>query len=436
MSLLDPSDALRPFWRWARLPRSRIPMAPRDLLATGAALLAPRAAGPSDRRVGAFEEALAAYVGRRHAIVVGSGKAALALAVRTLDLPPGSGVVVPGLLVPEVVAVLLAEQLVPVIVDVDPETFGLNVEQVEAALTPTTRAILPVHLFGSPCAVDALEALAERKGLALLEDAAQAIGATLGGRPVGSFGRVSTLSLGLFKNVNTLSGGVVVTDDDAIARSVRAACSAWPPPDRRELLSIWLQWATFGLVTRPDLFSLVVHPLLTLPERLSPGWSGRVAHRPDPTYSAGTLDMTAHERSFWPFQARLGARALAAVESRTATRRRNAALLDEVLSRRLPTLPRQRAPEGGRSIRLNYVVLLPDRDRLLPELRQRTGFDLATGYVRDIGAIDAFTRYATPRPVAARVEREHVYIPVQHDVPPDLFRERAEHLADELARLR
>ena len=421
-------DAL---WRRARLPRTRIHLDPRAFAETGLGLLNPfEESGAEDAR-SAFEAALAAVAGRRHALAVGSGKAALAVALEALELPPGSEVIVPSLLVPEVVAVILAAGLEPVIVDVDPDTFGPAT--VEEAITPATRAILPVHIFGTPCAVDALEALAAERGLLLLEDAAQAVGATVSGRAVGSFGLVSTVSLGQLKNVSTLLGGAVLTDDDGLAASMRAAAAAWPPLSRRALLRTWSSWAVLGLATRPDLFSLVVHPVLSLPERLAPGWTRRVAHRPEQAYATGRLDLRACKRAFRGPQARLGMRALAAADHNTAVRAANAAILDELLGG-IPGIGIQRAPDGARSIRLNYPLLVPERERRLPALRRQTGIDLSAGYVRDVGALPAYEPFARPRPVARRVEREHVYVPVQHELPPGVFRERAERLAEALSR--
>jgi dTDP-4-amino-4,6-dideoxygalactose transaminase len=424
-------------WLWghARLPRTRIPLAARDWLTAGAGLLGPRARGGAGEAalVAAFETALAARLGRRHAVVVGSGKAALALALDVLDLPPGSGVVLPALLVPEVVAVLLARRLVPVIVDVDERTFGLDPPRVEAVLTPTTRAILPVHVFGTPCAVDGLEALAARHGLVLLEDAAQALGARVAGRPVGSFGPVSTVSLGLLKNVNTLRGGAALTDDDTLAARMRARRAAWPPNERRELLRTWLEWALYAVVTHPGAFTLAVAPLLAAIERVRPGWSERAAAAPDAAYHTATMDLGPYLRGFDGVRARLGAGALGSAESRTAVRAANAAILDaaldEVTGPGGAALVRQRPLPGTRSIRLNYVVLVPDRDRRLPALRRACGLDLAPGYVRDVGAVRAFAPYVRSHTLAGRIEREHVYVPVQHDVPPAVFEERARRLA-------
>ena len=422
-------DAL---WRHARLPRTRIHLDPRAFLETGLGLLTPFEAdgGLEDRST--FEAALAAVAGRRHALAVGSGKAALAVALDALQIPPGSEVVVPSLLVPEVVAVILAAGLEPVIVDVDPDTFGLAPATVEEAITPATRAILPVHIFGTPCAVDELSTLAAERGLLLLEDAAQAVGATVSGRAVGSFGVVSTVSLGQLKNVSTLLGGAVLTDDDDLAGRMRAAAAGWPPLSRKALLQTWSSWAVLGLATRPDVFSILVNPILSLPERLAPGWTKRAAHRPEPSYATGTLDLEACKKAFGGTQARLGMHALAAAGRNTAIRAANAAVLDEVLAE-VPGISTQRAPAGARSIRLNYPLLVPDRDERLAGLRRRSGIDLSDVYVRDVGALPAYEPFSRPRPVAARVEREHVYVPVQHELPPEVFRERAERLARALA---
>jgi perosamine synthetase len=108
----------------------------------------------------------------------------------------------------------------PIFVDVDEETFNIDPALVEAAITPRTKAILPVHLYGYPCDMDAILAIAQRHGLAVIEDAAQAIGADYKGRPVGSFG-TGCFSLYATKNVMSGEGGMITTDDDAFAEHCR-----------------------------------------------------------------------------------------------------------------------------------------------------------------------------------------------------------------------
>lgn len=172
--------------------------------------------------VEAFEREVAAYLGVRHAVGVNSGTDALVIALRALGIGPGDEVVTSPFTffaTPESVSAVGAT---PVFVDVDPETFNLRPDLVARALTPRTRAILPVHLFGHPADLEPLRALARERGLRLVEDVAQAFGATLDGRRLGTFGDAGAFSFFPSKNLGCLGdGGLVATDDDQVADAAR-----------------------------------------------------------------------------------------------------------------------------------------------------------------------------------------------------------------------
>ncbi|PTE12611.1 DegT/DnrJ/EryC1/StrS family aminotransferase [Pseudogemmobacter blasticus] len=159
-----------------------------------------------------LEKALAAHVAPGDAVsLVSSGTMALLLGLALGGLPPGSEVITTPLSFAATAQAIAWNGLVPVFADVDPVTLTLQPEAVEAAITPRTSAILPVHFLGVPCDVDALGAIAERHGLWLLYDAAHAFGLTFQGQPIGSFGDASAFSLHATKILHTGEGGFIVT---------------------------------------------------------------------------------------------------------------------------------------------------------------------------------------------------------------------------------
>ncbi len=177
--------------------------------------------------VARFEQAFAARVGRKHGIAVTNGSAALDAAVAALRLGPGDEVILPTFTIISCAAAIVRAGATPVVVDCDPRTWNLDTTQIEARISPRTRAILPVHLYGLPVDMDPVLALAARHGLAIIEDAAEAIGQTYRGRPCGSFGDLSTFSFYPNKHITTGEGGMIVTDDDHLAarcRSLRNLC--------------------------------------------------------------------------------------------------------------------------------------------------------------------------------------------------------------------
>jgi perosamine synthetase len=174
-----------------------------------------------------FEAKFAARMGRRYGVSVTNGSAALDAAVAALRLGPGDEVILPSHTIISCAQAITRAGADPVPVDCDPETWNMTVEGIAAAITPRTRAIMVVHIFGLPVDMGGVIALAEKHGLQIIEDAAQAQGQDWNGRPCGSFGTISTFSLYANKLVATGEGGMILTDDPDLAarcRSLRNLC--------------------------------------------------------------------------------------------------------------------------------------------------------------------------------------------------------------------
>ncbi|MGI8844885.1 MAG: DegT/DnrJ/EryC1/StrS family aminotransferase [Thermoleophilaceae bacterium] len=168
--------------------------------------------------VQAFEREFADYLGARHCIGVANGTDALAIALRALGVEPGDEVVLPSYTFYATAEATVNAGATPVFCDVDPTTFCVTAETVKAAITPRTKAIIAVHLYGNVAPVPELREL----GLPVLEDAAQAAGAKLGGRRAGALGDAATFSFFPSKNLPCLGdGGAVITDDDEVAKLAR-----------------------------------------------------------------------------------------------------------------------------------------------------------------------------------------------------------------------
>ena len=190
----------------------------------------------SGRFISEFEERWAAYCGRRYGIAVSNGTVSLQLAVACLDLQPGDEVIMPTFTIISCALAVIYNGGVPILVDCDPRTWCIDVSQVEAKITDRTRAIMPVHIYGHPVDMDPILELAQRHGLAMIEDAAEVHGAEyLAGRRTahpawrrcGSFGTLSCFSFYANKLITTGEGGMVLTDDPTLAekaRSMRNLC--------------------------------------------------------------------------------------------------------------------------------------------------------------------------------------------------------------------
>ncbi len=173
-------------------------------------------------RVEEFERQFAEFIGVKHAMAVNSGTSALHLCVRALDLKDGDEVITTPFSFVASSNCLLFERARPVFVDIREDTLNLDEEQIEAKITPKTKAILPVHVFGRPANMTAINALAKKHNLCVLEDSCEAIGATLGGQKVGTFGDCAVFAFYPNKQMTTGEGGMVVTNDDRIAMEVKS----------------------------------------------------------------------------------------------------------------------------------------------------------------------------------------------------------------------
>lgn len=171
--------------------------------------------------VEAFEDEFSRLVGGRHCIAVSSGTSALHLGMLAAGIGPGDEVIVPSFSFAASANAVRLCGATPVFADIEPDGFCLDPAASDAAVTPRTVAAMPVHLYGHPAPMHAFERFAERHGLLLVEDAAQAHGAALDGRPVGAWGRVAAFSFYPTKNMTTGEGGMIATDDDRTARMAR-----------------------------------------------------------------------------------------------------------------------------------------------------------------------------------------------------------------------
>lgn len=174
-----------------------------------------------------FEEQIAARVGRKYGVAVSNGSGALDAAVIALDIGPGDEVIMPSFTIISCISQIIRVGAKPVLVDCDPDTWNMDVSQIEGRITPRTKLIMVVHIYGLPVDIDPVLDIAKRHGLLVLEDAAEMHGQTYKGKPCGSFGDISTFSFYPNKHITTGEGGMIVTNDSRLAedcRSLRNLC--------------------------------------------------------------------------------------------------------------------------------------------------------------------------------------------------------------------
>lgn len=196
----------------------------------------------SGRFIDIFEKQWASYCGMKYGIAVSNGTTALQIAVACLDLEPGDEVIIPSFTIISCALAVIYNGGKPVLVDSDPRTWCMDVEQIESKITSRTRAILPVHIYGHPVDMDPVVKLADKYELVVIEDAAEVHGAEyLSGRDnsdplwkkCGGIGQISTFSFYANKLITTGEGGMVLTNDPAYAEKARSLCNLCFRPERR-----------------------------------------------------------------------------------------------------------------------------------------------------------------------------------------------------------
>jgi len=191
-----------------------------------------------------FEGALAEYVGTRHAVAVNSGTAALHLCLHALGIRGGDEVIVPSFAFIAVANVVRYVDAMPVFADINAETLNLDPRHIQAAITPRTRAIIVVHTFGVPAAMREIQAIADRRGLTVIEDTCEALGAEYDGRSVGSLGAAGVFGFYPNKQITAGEGGAVVTSDTKLAAKVRMLRN-----QGRGESDDWFQHTKIGFIT-------------------------------------------------------------------------------------------------------------------------------------------------------------------------------------------
>ncbi|HXV77654.1 MAG TPA: DegT/DnrJ/EryC1/StrS family aminotransferase [Candidatus Polarisedimenticolaceae bacterium] len=194
-----------------------------------------------------FEERLAAYVGASHAVAVSSGTAALHLIVRALGLGPGDEVLMPSFTFAATANAVLYEGATPVFVDIDPETYNLDPDELARKATRNTRAVMAVDVFGHPAEWAAIEEFGRSRGIPLIDDSCEALGAEYRGVRIGRFGTAAAFAFYPNKQISTGEGGIIVTDDQCLARQARSLRN-----QGRGEMGAWLEHERLGYNYRMD----------------------------------------------------------------------------------------------------------------------------------------------------------------------------------------
>lgn len=386
--------------------RLRLYGTPWNLLAIARDMLTGRFARGGE--VERLESRVAEFVGMPHAVAMPTARASIYAAIKAL-IRPGQAVVLCPYTIVDVVNMVICAGGRPVFADSEPDGYNIDPRAVERLLdsTPDVGAVMVTHFYGELCAVEEIAAMCRARRVPLIEDAAQAFGAKAGGARAGAFGDVGVFSFGLYKNVNSIYGGMAVIRDGEIARRVRAEIADWPVQPMGDFLPKLAKAAIVDALTRPFLFKLFAFRIFRfayLRDFKPIANQLRVDFAPEIKRSLPD----SYKIRMSPAQARAILRQLDVVDARSATRVANAKRYHEGLEG-LP-LVRPKLREDGRSIYTYYCPAVPDRPDFVRHL-QALGRDAAENYHRNCADLEIFADYAADCPNARRMSARLVYLP-------------------------
>lgn len=311
------------------------------------------------------------YTGTRHCYFVNSGTTAFYITLQALRAFSGKRkVVLPAYTAPSLVLPIWKAGLEPALAEVSLDTFNLDVERLGGYIDGDTLCVVPVHMFGLPCDMAGVKKAVGNRPIFVVEDAASSLGSEIDGRPTGTFGQVGFYSFNRGKNLSTLAGGCVVTDDPELARAIRAEWEKLPPAGMGTRLAIPAKTLALALAVRP-LFYTLLYPLVN-------------------RFKYTELHTDFDSYTYTDFQARLGLSLLARAEEEVFKPREKNGLylyggLERIEGLRLP-----RILERSRPVFNQFPILLPDqrtRDELHRAIRGKLGVEVTTLYPEPIHRI-------------------------------------------------
>ncbi|MFH2136954.1 MAG: aminotransferase class I/II-fold pyridoxal phosphate-dependent enzyme [Candidatus Omnitrophota bacterium] len=353
-----------------------------------------------------FEDNFALYLGVKYAVAVSSGKIALYICLKILKAKDKDEIILPSYTVPEVVDVIIACGLRPVFVDISLEHGTMNAELVEKMIGERTKFILMTHMYGNPCNIEAILQLSQKYDLTVIEDAAQACGTEYQGKKAGTFGKLGYFSFGILKNLNTLGGGMIVTDDEVLAGSIRTYISDFKPIRKFELMKRFVTALSLSMATHPIVFSLLVYPAMYFSGYGRKNNADNFLKQPLLTpEKVEELKML-----YSGEQAAMGLVQILYLDALNSKKIENADILNRYLCGH-DKIRIFQENQGRRNIYLNYVIMVKGRDELIKHLFCK-GIDLSPGFVVSCAHLQRFREFFNDCPNSKALEDNNLYIPI------------------------
>jgi len=353
-----------------------------------------------------FEKLFAQYIGVNYGVALGSARVAQYLLLKTLGVKKGDEVIIPAYTCPVVPSIVMALEAVPVFVDVELNTFNIDMNLIETKITEKTKVIIATHIEGYPCAIDGVIKIADKYGIKVIEDCAQAIGAEYKNRKVGSFGVASYFSLASGKQVHSMGGGIVLTNNEEINNALRQQIMQFRFPSKKNILTK-IAFAFFvDILLRPKMFLSAIYPVMFLSSFFN---VDIITLLFEDKGDVSTIISKFFKR-YSNIQAQLAVEHLNLQDEENIKRKQRAELLEQCFS---PVVFRRQRANAANPIYHYYSIMMAKRDHFRNRLL-RAGYDSQITWNRACSELEMFGNYRSYCPIAMRLAREVLYLPM-HD---------------------
>lgn len=327
-----------------------------------------------NKQIEKFEKEFAKYIGTRYAIAVSSGKLGLYLSLKLLGLKPEDEVIMPAFAVPEVVEVIENFGVVIKFVDILTSSYNIDPSLIEENITGKTKAIVMIHMFGQPANIEEISEITKKYNLYLIEDCAQSIGAEYKGERIGRFGNISYFSFGILKDINTLGGGMIATNDEKIASRIKKEITRYPGQKKFKLLKELVKTMYIKIFTNSIIFNLFGFYFVKITTIFSPRFLYELFK------SKKLISLKDLKIKYHPLQAKLGLEQLKTLDEKIDKRRKNVNLLTQKL--KVYKLENLELPQSDMRVKntfYRYPVKYKKRDIIIKYMIEK-GVDLTTSY--------------------------------------------------------
>lgn len=364
-----------------------------------------------------FEKKFAASNQRKHGIFLSSARFGLYHTLKFLGLKKGDGVILPAWTHYSVPAMVAAAELTPMFADIEAGSYNMSIRTIPEEYWDKAKVVIITHLYGCPAEVEEIIATAEKKGIVVIEDCAQGLGAKVNGEPTGKFGKASYFSLSITKNLTTLKGGMLCTDDDDLAEYLRRTLSG-DLEDTSSLKKVLNTCKLADILLNPLFFTGAVYPGLLLSTAVGIDPIHEKFKEKSAIEKPGDVIPSPH-----PIQSVLGQRQLEALEAHNSARNENGKFLLKRLKGKvnagLPVIN-----DKDYHIFMSFVMSVNDPWRVKKALLFK-GIDSSPGYLKNCAMMDLFSEFRVQCPTAEQMAEKQIHIPVY----PGLTREQLEHIA-------